>query len=341
MDTPGDINHHTNTLRRLTTQEITQLESNGNRYVPDRTDKHTGSNWTGVWLVEESADPTSDESAAAVIATTLSRIHNCVFCGSCVISSLAGAVHYVDDVPFAPGLYDSTIANSVLHRNVLVSRTTLVSQCVVGERAAIVSCGNICMVSVSGAEGRNEDADERSQSTKKLSCSFANGQSIPVVVETGERSVAVFAEMTLEQAAKVAADRRASVQDAWNAKVKHYVSTVATNHRTVIGKFAQLLNCPRVQNAFVGSGAYIAASTIIHSTVLSEPIEASRTVIDHGCVLQNSIVQWGCHCTTMAVVSGSFMCATSSVDRHAKLINTILGPSSGVSEGEMTSCLVG
>jgi len=341
MEGPGDINHNTHTLRHFTEQEIAQLECNGNRYVPDRTDTRAGRKWKGVWLVEENVDPTSDGSAATVTATTLARIHNCVFCGTCVVSQLAGAAHYVDDVPFPPGLYDSTIANSVLHGNVLVSRTTLVSQCVVGERAAIVSCGNICMVSASGAEGRNKDTTERSPSNGKFCCSFANGQVIPVVVETGERSVAVFAEMTLEQAAKIAGNRRAIVQDAWNSKVKHYVSTVATNNRTVIGKFAQLLNCPRVQNAFVGSGAYIAASTIIHATILSEPVEASRTIIDQGCVVEDSIVQWGCHCSTMAVVSGSFMCATSSADRHAKLINTILGPSSGVSEGEMTSCLVG
>ena len=41
--------------------------------------------------------------------------------------------------------------------------------------------------------------------------------------------------------------------------------------------------------------------------------------------MEHSIVQWGCRCASMSIVSGAFMCAASHVERHAKLLDSVLG----------------
>jgi hypothetical protein len=43
----------------------------------------------------------------------------------------------------------------------------------------------------------------------------------------------------------------------------------------------------------------------------------------------------------MCYIDNAFMCEHSHADRHAKLLDSFLGPNSGVSEGEVTACLVG
>ena len=45
--------------------------------------------------------------------------------------------------------------------------------------------------------------------------------------------------------------------------------------------------------------------------------------------------------SSMAIVSSAFMCAASHVERHGKLLNSVLGPCSGAAEGKISSLLVG
>ena len=43
----------------------------------------------------------------------------------------------------------------------------------------------------------------------------------------------------------------------------------------------------------------------------------------------------------MAIVENSLLIEHSCVERHAKVVRSIIGPNTSIAEGEVTSCLVG
>ena len=296
--------------RPLTQSEIDHLEANNNRCLP-------GTDWSAVRVLQ-SASPDHDPEC----------IRNTCFGGLCALGSFPPGVSIcVDGVHLPAGIYNSTVVDSVVCDGARVSDTVLVSRCVVGESAAIVGSGSVVM-------------------TAKESCSFSNGRSLALAVEVGGRDVPIFAEMTLEDAAVVAGDRSNSrLLEERDTRVMDYAKKASAGV-TIISSGALILNCPRVENSFIGHGAMVTEATVINSTVLSSVSSSGysnteNTVVSGGSLVENSIVQWGCSVSSMAIVSGSFMCATSHVERHAKLLDSVLGPCSGAAEGEITSSLVG
>ncbi|MCH7728964.1 MAG: DUF4954 family protein, partial [Planctomycetes bacterium] len=124
-----------------------------------------------------------------------------------------------------------------------------------------------------------------------------------------------------------------------NSAVKDYTDR-ATSKRGIIASGAVVRDTPKVRDTFVGSHASIDGATlVVNSTLLSceeEPVEISS-----GAVVTDSIIQWGSDVTTMAIVANSVLTEHSHVERHGKLTDSILGPNSGVAEGEATACLLG
>jgi hypothetical protein len=96
------------------------------------------------------------------------------------------------------------------------------------------------------------------------------------------------------------------------------------------------VDTPRVADTFVGQGAkIIAATAVLKSTILSLPEE--QTEVSNGAYVSASLMQWGSEATTMAIVDKSVVCEHAHVERHGKLTESILGPNSGVAEGEATA----
>ena len=308
-----ELIHVPTATRALSPQEVELLEASGNCCLP-------GSTWADVRIISKPGGARFDASR---------HVRNSYFAGQCILGGFHNSVHDISGALVPGGVYSSTVIDSVICDGALVSRTALLSRCIVGASAAVVGCGVVCM--------------KASEST------FANGRAIPVVVGVGGRDVAMYAEMTLEDAAQVAASRACNTTlQKWDKLVRNYCGNVLSD-KTLVCENAQLLNCAKIQDAYIGCGSLIEGSTIVDSTVLSSHAIKStknctseaRTIVEGGCVIQHSIVQWGCHCKSMAAVEGSFMCASSYVDRHAKLLNSVLGSCSGASEGEISSSLVG
>ena len=135
------------------------------------------------------------------------------------------------------------------------------------------------------------------------------------------------AGMTLEIAARVSGDRSdTETIHAWEERASFVTQSVTCN-KSLLSARSILLNCPRIEDVFIGSGAFLENSTLVNSSVLSsddaEKDPHAQTKIVGGCFVENSIIQWGCECESMAIVSGSFMCATSHVEKHAKLLDRL------------------
>ena len=314
--------------RALTEAEVQRLEAGGNSCLPSSTHRRP---WDCVRVLRGSAfEP------ACVRGSTFGG--SCVVLGAFGVGGSAAAAAeageaaspvrlvVVDGVELPAGVYGSTIVDSMVCDGARVAQTTLLARAYVGRNAVVQGCGTVCMTAAATAAGGS---------------AFANGRVLSIAIETGGRELAMFAEMTLEDAAHVVGNRRdAAALAAWRERARRFAETVATHTRAVVCDDAQLLNCPRVVDAYVGPGARVEASTVEDATVLSAGPHAP-TVVEGGCLLEHSIVQWGCRCASMAVVSSSFLCAGSGADRHAKVLGSVLGPCSTASEGEVSSSLLG
>jgi hypothetical protein len=246
------------------------------------------------------------------------RFANCTFVGDVVFGSFEGELAVFPGVAVPTGLYNSTIVDSVVESNSLVQNTTMMAKTLVRSSSAVMGCGSVVC---SG------------------STTFGNGILLPVGVEIGGRDVPCYAEMTLSTAVAVGANRsdpkpQASFFDA----VKKY-SAAATSQVNIFEPGSRILNCPRVVDAFVGTSSILEGSEVESVTLLSDAKEPVH--IHGGARVRNALLQWGCDIDTMSVVNNALMCEHSDAERHAKVLDSIIGPNSGVAEGEVTSCLVG
>ena len=180
----------------------------------------------------------------------------------------------VDGIALPAGIYNTTVINSLICDGARVSHTVVLSRCVVGRSAAVVGCG---VVRMKGKES-----------------SFANGQTVAVAVETGGREVMLRADMTLEDAAIVAGNRSdVSTISAWEETSTNFARRV-TSTMTLLSSRCVLLNCPKIEDSFVGAGALIENSSLVGSSVLSSDDATNdpyaTTSIVGGCYVEHSIV---------------------------------------------------
>lgn len=291
--------------RPLSDIEVIKLEKGGNRCLP-------GTMW-------------SDVRVLSGCKFEPNNLHNTYLGGKVILGDFCKKEHLVKGVRLPSGIYNSTVVNCIVYSNARIANCNLVSRCIVGAHANITGCGTVAMTTASST--------------------FSNGMSVDVVVETGCRSLEVYAEMAFEKAAKVIIDRQdVSLQREWTLDTQSYAKRVSSNYMVVCGD-ATLLNCARIENSYIGSNALVEGSVIKDSTILSvclqDEEDNGRTKIQDGCFIDRSIIQWGCCCNSMSIISNSFLFAASSTTHHVKVLHSILGPCSSVSEGEVSASFVG
>ena len=248
-----------------------------------------------------------------------SRVRNCVFEGDVVLGRFDAAAEILPGVTLPTGLSNSRIANCVIGDNALVSETRLLANVLVGKGAVLFANGTVAA---------------------SPPCRFGVGRVIPVAVETGGREVGIYAEITVDVAARLATSRGDLLfLDGYQRLLDAYVGKVA-GKRGFIGDNAVVRNCQRIQDAFIGPHALIDGLILLeNSCVLSS--EEERTRLEGGAWVKDSVIQWGCHVDSMAIIQDSVLCEHSGAERHAKVTTSIIGPNSHVGEGEVTASLVG
>jgi hypothetical protein len=251
---------------------------------------------------------------------TVRHVFNCNFFGTCVLGSFTA-----QEIPVAPGvkvpsgIYQSTIINAEIGDNALVMNVGLLANYLVHVEAIVANVQSLC-------------ADEKT-------C-FGNGAELSIAIESGGREVLTYAEITVAVAERVAISRRdRALLESYADFVKRYVM-VATCSKGIMQRRAIVRNSTSISNTFIGTGAKIDNATLVNnSTILSN--EDEKTEISDGAYVVNSLLQWGCEVTSMAIVDTSVLTEHSHVARHGKVTQSIIGPNTGVAEGEVTACLVG
>jgi hypothetical protein len=246
------------------------------------------------------------------------RVRNCRFEGECVLGVFTGEVE-VAGAKLSCGIYSSTISDSIIASEALIRDVKLLSHYIVREKAVLFNCGLVA----TGGE-----------------VNFGNGNELPIAIETGGREVRIYAEITIPIAATVATSRSdAQFLKKYNQALDEYVQSV-TAPRGVIERGARIFNTKKVVDSFVGECAHIdGAEMVENSTLLSA--EGEETEVSGGAIVRSSLLQWGCEATTMAIVESSALTEHSHAERQGKVTESILGPNTGVGEGECTASLLG
>jgi len=248
-----------------------------------------------------------------------SKVVGCWFSGPVKLGAFGEPVSIEKGVQLGSGVYRSDLSNVTIGDNALINGVSALANCVVGPGAVVLNCGFV------GASGET---------------TFGNGAELPIAIETGGRETHTYAEITVEAAAAVAGNRKdKAALEAYKKAVDEYCAK-AKSSIAVIEAGAQVKHTPKVVNTYAGKGAVIdSAAWVENATLLSLPDEPAKVLA--GAYVKNTIIQWGSDVNSMGLAVNSVLCEHSHVERHGKLTDSILGPNSGVAEGECTASLCG
>ncbi|MBN1306331.1 MAG: DUF4954 family protein [Chitinispirillaceae bacterium] len=245
------------------------------------------------------------------------HISNSRFFGACFLGSFDGSLTDAGTSLRLPsGIHDSIIIDSAVGDGCCVWNVKGLSNYFVDERAILCNAGTISC---------------------SPSATFGNGREIVVGIETGGREVLSFADMTIAIAEEVAMQRE--TLKAFRRFIDAYLERIRTGFG-IIETTGSIVNCPRIIDTFIGAGARCENATLIeNATILSITEEPTR--VDNGAYVRNSCIQWGTYVSSMGIVDDSVLTEHSHVERHGKVTHSIIGPNTGVAEGEVTASLVG
>ncbi|MBN1434011.1 DUF4954 family protein [Candidatus Fermentibacterales bacterium] len=225
-----------------------------------------------------------------------------------------------DETGVATGVFNSRLEDCHLQGNCLVEDVGILSGYYVDEGVVISGCGSV--------RSRKESA-------------YGNGISVCMGLETGERNVRCFAEIPIRVASAMAhGDSRKDLDGAYSRFIDFYVSSVRKARFGRICTRASMLHTPLVHDVFAGPWSRIEnCVSVRNSTILSGRTE--RTIVVDGCVVRDSLLQWGSSVDSLSVVESSVVAEHAHIGRHAKVTSSYIGPDSGVEEGEVSCSLMG
>ena len=246
-------------------------------------------------------------------------VMDCIFEGLVVLGSFTGKAEVRKGIAVDAGLYNSRISNCYIGNNVLISDVKLLANYALKDNAVLLNNGII-----SCSEG----------------ATFGNGIEIPIAIETGGREVLLYADITIDEAARIASSRNnKDLLVEYAKKIDTFLKKVVSGFG-IIERGALITNTPKIEASFIGPYAVIDNALMIkNTTILSNKEE--KTEISDGAYVKNSIIQWVCEVTSGAIVDSSCLTEHSHVERHGKVTQSILGPNTGIAEGEVTASLVG
>lgn len=293
--------------RALTSKEVSALRAQGNI--------STDPSWANVRVILDGTRWVSE------------RVQRCRFSGTVALGSFLGRVpdrslttesgHPAVMLP--SGIYDSTLTDSVVHSGAFVERCGVISNTVIRRGAVVRGCQTISCPGPSP---------------------HGNGTQITIGPETGGREITITAESDLETlaAACLRTSTGCSAAESWKIAAARYTAHVTRSY-TVISERAVAVGCPEIVASFLGPGVHVAASTITDATLMGEPGKPSS--VSGGSIVRSSIIQPGAAVADGAMIERTLLCEHATVNRHAIVTSVVLGPHSSVSEGEVSSSLVG
>jgi hypothetical protein len=152
---------------------------------------------------------------------------------------------------------------------------------------------------------------------------FGNGYSVPVMNETGGRSVALFNELTAQIAHLVVFYRHDS---ALQSKLDTLISEQVQSRRHSRGRVsrgARIRDCGRIKNTCIGPWARVlGASRVEDGTILS--CAEHPTKVGAGVIMEHFVLSEGASVDSGAVLKGVFVGQGSLVGKQCSVENSLL-----------------
>lgn len=246
------------------------------------------------------------------------KIRHSIFLGEVIIGKLEGYLE-LEGAKIPSGIYNSTLSDCTILGPVLVYRTGLLHGYIVKPGAILYETGMV---------------------TFQTESTMGNGVELSLAIETGGREVKTFAEITVDIAEKIATNRKdTELICEYEEFLQSYLSCIRRK-RGVLDENCMVISTPYVKDVYLGPFSLIkGAKKVENCTVLSNQQEISE--IKDGSITEDSIIQWGSEVTSMGIVSESVLSEHSHVERHGKVTQSLIGPNTGIGEGEVTACLLG
>ena len=247
------------------------------------------------------------------------RVANSTFFGNVIIGDLDEDIEIEAGVKLPAGIFSSTIVNSEIGNNAFIKDAKLISNYIIKDKAIILNVGTL---------------------SSKNDAVFGNGVELPIAIETGGREVLTYAEITVDVATKIASSRGdKELLKSYEEFVKEYCKKVKSP-KGIVEKSAVIKNTPKVIDTYVGEGALIDNANLVQNVTMLSSVDEKAKILN-GSYVVNSILQWGSDANSMSIVDSSVLTEHSHAERHGKVTGSILGPNSGVAEGECTASLCG
>ncbi len=249
------------------------------------------------------------------------NISNNLFLGRCWIARSTGTALALPDGGKLPiGIHFSTIENTRIGNACAVHRCPFINNAVIANEVLLTN------------------STVSSSDTSMLR--FGNGHWVDIGIETGGRTVPLFADLSLELAEFILANPgNPALQETCKHWITNWLQQIQRPY-TVIAPGAVVSGCALIRDSYIGPGTVlINAGAIIDSTLDSRPEQAIH--VTHGAIIEHSIIQEGVAIETQAIVRDSLMFEHSHASDHGAVVSSLVGPNSGVSKGEATASFLG
>ena len=244
-------------------------------------------------------------------------IRNSRFYGKCILGKFTGKqIDAGNSILLETGIYNSILRSSEA-----------------GSESLIESCGIISNYTVSGGtvlfHVKNISASEK----------FHPGINGDIIIgpETGERSIKVFNEITLNILKEITAP--AYDIETYERFIKAY-SEDSQLTRGFIGEKCVIKNTISISDTIIEDDIFISGAGMIDGSAILRG-DGNQTSIGLGVEIRNSSIQQGCEISSMAVIHNSIIMGNSVCEKKCLISSSIVGPGSSIGEAEITSSLTG
>lgn len=247
------------------------------------------------------------------------KIIDSEFEGDVYLGGISKALREPVGTLFGRGIKSSFIKNCAIADNVVIRNVSYLSDTVLHEGAAIVNVGvmDICGEACFGAR-----------------------EKLKLGNESGEHTVSVYAEIDLETITGLcASEKPAGEIESYERFLEEYSACIRCG-RNIVGPFARILNTPRAQNVFLGPHSVLDGATLVKNSSLVSSRE-EPCVLSYGVIVEDSSLQWGSRVSTGAIVKCSVLMEHAYAESRAKVTHSVIGPCSGVRQGELVSSFIG
>eukprot|EP01012_Entosiphon_sulcatum_P006090 TRINITY_DN12840_c0_g1_i1.p1 TRINITY_DN12840_c0_g1~~TRINITY_DN12840_c0_g1_i1.p1 ORF type:complete len:651 (-),score=96.14 TRINITY_DN12840_c0_g1_i1:31-1983(-) len=247
------------------------------------------------------------------------RMRNVDFQGRCVIGAMTGQLELEPGISLPCGVQNCSLINCQIGSDCLLENVRFAANIIVESGCVIFDVGSI---------------------TCSGKATFACGQQLPLGIEVGGRELPLWAEVTVDRAAIVVQYRGVEKGIAAVAEaVDKYTRSVASPVAWVrAGTF--VAHTVKIRDAYLGPSARIEHALDLSNVCILSTRE-EPVVVSSGASVRDSLLQWGVKVAGNGIVRSSALLEHSGVDEMGVVNDSLVGPNTSISKGEVTASLLG